>query len=203
MELSYQCFRPKKVIKPTHDAIAAAGLPVMASQGNVQGQLSLYKSVLLLVVVIPDQNLNLDWLTEPSMLQWHHCHPGLPLLPGCKGWRVMGCRGADGLGWFQKIQQLRLIMTADIQTSVNWTQAFLLWRYLAVATTKQDTHTMTTLPKDPKDPWQEKKFKPHGTTLATDHAWGFFMIYCEWRLSSSTHPIARTAGAEHHPKQHT
>ena len=28
---------PKKVIKPTHDAIAAAGLPVMASQGNVQG----------------------------------------------------------------------------------------------------------------------------------------------------------------------
>ena len=28
---------PKKVIKPTHDAIAAAGLPVMASQENVQG----------------------------------------------------------------------------------------------------------------------------------------------------------------------
>ena len=69
------------------------------------------------------------------MLQWHHCHPGLALLPGCKGWRVMGCRG--GLGSFQKIQQLRLIVTADMQTSVNWTQAFLLWRYLA--TTKQDT----------------------------------------------------------------
>ena len=45
---------PKKVVKPTHDAIAAAGLPVMASQENVQGWLSLYKAVLLLVVVIPD-----------------------------------------------------------------------------------------------------------------------------------------------------
>ena len=29
---------PKEVIEPTHDAIAEAGLPVMASQGNVQGQ---------------------------------------------------------------------------------------------------------------------------------------------------------------------
>ena len=96
----------------------------------------------------------------------------------------MGCRGADGLGWFQKIQQLRLIVTADMWTGVNWTQAFLLWRYLAVATTKQDTHTMTTLPKDPEDPRQEKKFKPHGTTLAQtllSHAWVLFIIYCGWR----------------------
>ena len=44
---------------------------------------------------------------------------------------------------------------------------------------------MTTLPKDPKDPWQEKMFKPHGTTLAQtllSHAWVLFLIYCEWKL---------------------
>ena len=42
------------------------------------------------------------------------------------------------------------------------------------------------LPKDPQDPWQEKKnFKPHGMTSAQtllSHAWVLFMIYSEWRL---------------------
>ena len=117
------------------------------------------------------------------MLQCHHCHPGLPLLPGCKGWRVMGCRGADGLVIPKN--------TATEANSDSWhanecelDPGFFVVK-ISCSCDNQARYTMTTLPKDPKDPWQEKMFKPHGTTLAQtllSHAWVLFMIYCEWRL---------------------